>query len=249
MVWPAVIAAGAALGSTVLGNRSSRKAQSRNFQHERELRAEDRAFAEHWRATDIPTRVKAAREAGINPLIALGAGTTSSPASTVGGFAGHQGDDYSGLAEAGAEVSRHLENRAARKRQNTLDAASLRESNARAKAAEAQANRDNTAAALAASQHAREKHVSNVSQDSSALLTGPNQGTFRTSPSTTAEQVEQQYGGIAGEIHGLRRLMHDWLNRNQRIPKSTGGLYSRYRKAQTRPLKPKKRLPRPGLIR
>ena len=43
----------------------------------------------------------------------------------------------------------------------------------------------------------------------SDTLTGPNQGSWKTSSSTRQQEVEDQYGGIIGEGYGVYRAISD----------------------------------------
>lgn len=84
----ALLGAGTKILGGILGGRSQRKAQEREYQRQKE-------FAQHgisWRAAD-------AERAGISKLYALGANTTSYSPQSVGGT------DY-GLSAAGQDISR-----------------------------------------------------------------------------------------------------------------------------------------------
>lgn len=73
MVWPAIIAAGAALAGSLLSNRAQNKAvesQEEQASANRDLQREFAQMGVRWRVAD-------AKAAGINPLAALGMNATS----------------------------------------------------------------------------------------------------------------------------------------------------------------------------
>lgn len=98
----AIIGAAASIGSSLLGNKANKKAAEQQYQHQKE-------FAQ----SGIQWKVKDAENAGIHPLYALGANTTSySPVQV--------GSDYSGLASAGQDIGRAVD--ATRSQGGKLDA-------------------------------------------------------------------------------------------------------------------------------
>lgn len=56
----------------------------------------------------------------------------------------------------------------------------------------------------------------------SVLLVGPSGGTHRTSASTTQQEMEDQYGGLVGEVYGVGRFLTDsyqnWRNSGKKKP-------------------------------
>lgn len=87
----ALLGAAASIGSSLLGKSSAEKAAKRN-------EATQREFAQNG----IKWKVEDAKRAGIHPLYALGANTTSFSPTNVGA-------DYSGLASAGQDIGRAID--------------------------------------------------------------------------------------------------------------------------------------------
>lgn len=89
---PALISAGAQFAGGLLGNASAKKAREREYRQQKE-------FAQ----SGIQWRVRDAEKAGIHPLYAIGAQTTSYQPQSVGG------GDYSFLGEAGQNIGRAID--------------------------------------------------------------------------------------------------------------------------------------------
>lgn len=89
---PALLAAGASILGGVLGNKSREKAAQREYQQQKE-------FAQ----SGIQWKVEDAKKAGIHPVYALGAPTTSYAPQSVGG------PDYNFLADAGQNIGRAID--------------------------------------------------------------------------------------------------------------------------------------------
>lgn len=160
-----------------------------------------------------------ARAAGLHPLFALGGGSGSggqplgSPIpSTSGAGASRMAD---GLAEAVGSFVDKDARKAAEKMGLRQQEAALREQEANASLAETQ---------LAASQLALYKEQQNIRQDwmpgfdanqkgtpLGGALTTPS-GKFETGKTSRQQEVEDNYGGIAGEAYGLWRLLADTIN-------------------------------------
>lgn len=116
MVWPAVIAAGAAIGGALL-NKSS--VSSNPEQRLEEYRRDDKY---------LRRRVIDAKAAGLHPLFALGTSASSSPSfmgASSGSFAGE------GLARAGEHIAEGMRADTRQKRTTRLDAVSAQIHNLR----------------------------------------------------------------------------------------------------------------------
>lgn len=87
----ALLGAGASILGSVLGNKSAKKAADQQYQHQKE-------FAQ----SGIQWKVKDAEKAGIHPLYAMGAQTTSYQPTSVGGT------DF-GIPDAGQNIGRAID--------------------------------------------------------------------------------------------------------------------------------------------
>lgn len=109
MVWPAVIAGGAALIGGAMANRSNRKAANASNDTQKELRAEDIELQREFAKSGIKWRVEDAKAAGLHPLYALGGtGATYQP-SPMALMTPDQSGLGRGLAEAGQAVGRSIQ--------------------------------------------------------------------------------------------------------------------------------------------
>lgn len=97
----ALIGAGASLAATHLNNKSQEKANARAEAQNQQNIALQKEFAQ----SGIQWKVKDAEAAGVHPLFALGAQTTSFSPTSVGGGA----SDFSGLADAGQNIGRAID--------------------------------------------------------------------------------------------------------------------------------------------
>ncbi len=113
MVWPAVIAAGAAVAGSLLASKSG---QSKSMTGQ--YRTEDRIARE----TQFQTAVADAKAAGLHPLFALGSSANFSPsgqyATQTGSAAGE------GIARAGEHIATGMRTAKAGERTEKMDAAS-----------------------------------------------------------------------------------------------------------------------------
>lgn len=103
----ALIGAGASLASSFLGNKSQEKANKANAAAEQARNDQNIALQKEFAQSGIQWKVKDAEAAGVHPLFALGAQTTSYSPTSVGGSA--QGSDFSGLANAGQNIGRAID--------------------------------------------------------------------------------------------------------------------------------------------
>lgn len=193
----------AAVGGSLLGGAMS---DSSNRGIARANRAMQREFAQkgiQWRVAD-------ARKAGINPIYALGANTSTPVGQPMTGSA--KGD---AIAEAGQAISRHAENRAQEAHEVNLQ-------KMKADAAKSLAETQ-----LAASQA---KRVDQATQNDK-IMTSVTGSKLDTTGLTPAEDYENMFGGIVGEYEGLKNRAYLWW-RDQVYPSVE--LYKKEQKAQTR---------------
>lgn len=97
----ALLGAAGSLAATYLGNKSQEKANERAERQNEQNIALQKEFAQ----SGIQWKVQDAEKAGVHPLFALGAQTTSFSPSSVGGGA----SDFSGLADAGQNIGRAID--------------------------------------------------------------------------------------------------------------------------------------------
>lgn len=165
------------------------------------------------KARTLQTLTADARAAGLHPLFALGGGSGSggqpigSPIpSTSGAGAARMAD---GLAEAVDSFIDKDAREAAEKMALRSQNAIIREQEANASLAETQ---------LAASQLALAKEAAMTRQDwvpgfdaNQRDIVTPS-GKFKTGKTTRQQEVEDNYGGVAGELYGLWRLLDDAID-------------------------------------
>lgn len=109
MVWPAIIAGGAALLGGALANRSNRKVADQTNEAQREINAQNTALQREFAQAGIRWRVEDAKAAGLHPLFALsGSGATYSP-QAMALMTPDQSALGRGIAEAGQAVSRSIQ--------------------------------------------------------------------------------------------------------------------------------------------
>jgi len=97
----ALIGAGASIASSLLGKKSADKA---NEAAERQ-NAQNIALQKEFAQSGIQWKVQDAEKAGVHPLFALGANTTSFQPQSIGSSL----PDWSGIAEAGQNVGRAID--------------------------------------------------------------------------------------------------------------------------------------------
>jgi len=98
---PALIAAGATIAGGLLSNKSQKDANRANEAHALRQEQLQKDFAQQG----IQWKVKDAEAAGVHPLYALGANTTSYQPTQVGGGA----SDFSFLGDAGQNIGRAIQ--------------------------------------------------------------------------------------------------------------------------------------------
>jgi hypothetical protein len=202
----------------------------------------------------IRWRVDDAKRAGIHPLYALGAGTNSpvltygsGPRDAVaGGLATGIGDAVTSAGRSYiARREREKQQRQQMARQGVLDAASVRESDSRTALAAAQREESFMRQQLMAAQIAK---LSQSGQNNPGLfaektLPYPSGYKWKTGASVGQQEMEDQYGGIVGEIYGVNRFMRDFRSNLPRI------LRERRFKDKRRIEREKTRAANPGLRR
>lgn len=105
----ALIGAGASLASGLLGNKSQEKAQKANIAAENARNEQNIALQKEFAQSGIQWKVSDAEKAGVHPLFALGAQTTSFSPTSIGGGASQSGSDFSALADAGQNIGRAID--------------------------------------------------------------------------------------------------------------------------------------------
>jgi len=204
MSWGMAIPAIAQIGSQLLSNRSMSKATDRqnasnmainqqNIQWARELNNMSREDD----ATKVRRLVADAKGAGIHPLAALGANLSSGPSYQMPHLQPNQYNPKTyNFGEAAVTLMQQLQ--------------AVQDSRARNDAlkSEAELNRARKDVILqqaARSVVSRNEQKRNAVQDigfvdpPQKVLTGPKGGKFRTSPSTPAQEVSDEYGDLVGE--------------------------------------------------
>lgn len=214
-IFPSIISGGlnllGGIGSSLFGSSEAKK--SRKYQ-ERFYHAEAARQKEHAQ-NFIQWRVEDAKKAGIHPLAALGAAGSGS---TIAGPVGAVGDGSalgSGIAAMGDQLGAGIERsmgkkhkaklaRIAASRSEEAHRASLRESNARVAKDLAQADMFSVDA-----QRTRSKIMGEmINRDRNPVMASP-LGRASIGPETSAQDVEDKYGGIVGEVAGLSALGAD----------------------------------------
>ena len=243
MVWPALISAGAGLLGGYLQNRSQSAANSKSIAAQQAINDQQLAFANHLNRNRIQMTVEDAKKAGIHPLAALGA-------SSVGGFASPvmQAPQYFGGRGIGAGLSAaapflgslgdHFqaddEASPADREISPVEQAMIDEARSRTKLNNAM---------LWAREHPDLANPPKVvtmalppprGYSSSSSSFGPR--TFRTTtgvewrgtPRSSAQEMEDEYGQVIGEIHGIGSFLHDtWRNWDNTLP---GFNYKRWKR-------------------
>lgn len=103
MVWPAIIAAGAALAGNLLGSEATSDEASAARDAQNAARAQDQAMAREFAQMGIQWRVQDAIAAGVHPLYALGG---SGASYSGGGWSPVMADTGRFYSQAGQDVSR-----------------------------------------------------------------------------------------------------------------------------------------------
>lgn len=227
-MWPMVAAAGvSALGgiaSTLLGSRGGGSVRdSLETQYELERKRGPAIIRSNWRAN-----MAAAKEAGIHPLAAIGAPVSSGSFTPVGSTSSGSaiGDGIGVASEAAAdglrEYGRDRANKpaleAAERRAEAESAASVAESNARARYYDAQTLGLVTEKGLIQSTARRMVSEANFRQDGPEVkqtLSTP-LGPFKPSNTSKQQDVEDNYGGIVGETYGLWRYLNDLFSQERK---------------------------------
>lgn len=175
----------------------------------------------------IQWRVEDAKRAGVHPLFALGA-SLGSPVGTSSPSVGDAVHDA-----VGQGIQRGFgapERQRQRQMQAEAHAASIEETYARAAAARSQAHRDFVLSQEALSNVSRAKGRANIKQDDVSpeggrKLTVPGLGLkLTTGASTTAEDIEREYGDFMSWMWGAGRAGVDVFNSSRRAIKKHGTL-------------------------
>jgi len=164
----------------ILGDKATSSANAANASLQREMAQ-----------NGIRWRVEDAKAAGISPIAALGA-QTSSP--TIGVMANTS--TANALQNAGQALKE--------KKLNDLNAqlleSQIANNNAQSKMYLAEAQEANSRASVA---------LNPANPPAAASIFTP-LGDFKTSNTTKQQDVEDEYGGIVGEVYGVGRAINDW---------------------------------------
>lgn len=176
------IGLGPQAGLEIYGQHKASRESSRN-----------RAFQKEALQKGIQWRVADAQMAGIHPLFALGAQLQMpAPVQT----------DFGGYGRAGEAFTRGID-RAAAQRHDAMAMGLI----------QAQINETNSRAALNAAELSRMVKAAagtGAARDveSRNLVIPPSAG-FKTSPTSTAQTVQDEYGDVIEAIYGIGRLIYD----------------------------------------
>lgn len=228
VAWGALIGAGASIIGNMMQGSSDRSMNRANNQTAMDINRSQIGLARELNqqsrlddATLLQRRVKDAKEAGLHPLMAVGASPTSGPSYMMPDLKVPQRQRVTGMGDALSTIAPIIAG---------LDESKARTDVYRSEAELNRARRDQIWIDAANSAAARVGQRSNVVQDGNlqkATLTGPRGGKFDTSPSTTAERVEQEYGGVSGEIYGAYRLIQDALQHARDNPANPSTMHPR----------------------
>lgn len=114
MVWPAIIAAGAALGGSALSFFGGQSQNAQQDKINKQILADkqlDRELQREFAKNGIRWRVQDAKAAGVHPLFALGGSTATYSPSSISLYPGSSslGSVGEGLAQAGQDISRAID--------------------------------------------------------------------------------------------------------------------------------------------
>jgi hypothetical protein len=211
-----VFNAGAQILGGVMSDRSTSRQNAQNVAYQRE-------FAQKG----VQWKVEDAKRAGLHPLYALGANTTSfSPIPVTGSATGDA------IARGASNIAKNMSQSKMKKLQTDLVEAQIQESRSRSIAALAQAKATNAEADFVTKQAIESAH-----RRDTQLKVNDIPITKDTAWSDT-QDMEDRYGDVAGAIYGLAvggadalktavaraRAYHD---RNEDIAKSKGYIYVR----------------------
>lgn len=178
-------------GANLIGGHQNRKTQ-------RKINAQQLDFSKNY----VQYRVKDAQAAGIHPLAALGAPAVSPSLSA---------PDFSSYGDAGRAIESGLNRFKERKAQDAVFSQQQKESDARIRASDAEAAlRAKQAQQIdydMAQDAIKNKTVQAITQSpAEAVLHGPNKGKL-TARGSSANDVEEEFGGLSGEVYGIYRLL------------------------------------------
>jgi hypothetical protein len=178
---PNIFNAGAQILGGVLSDRSSASQNAQNVAYQKE-------FAQKG----IQWKVEDAKKAGLHPLYALGAQTTSfSPVPVTGSATGDA------IARAGANVVKSMSQSKMNKLQTDLVEAQIQESRSRSIAALAQAKATNAEADFVTKQAIESAHRRDTQLKAGGvpITKDPNW--------SDTQEMEDRYGDVAGSLYGL----------------------------------------------
>lgn len=206
IIGSAIIAAGSRLVGGLFNNNAQKSAQNAANASADADRAFQKEFAQHG----ISWKVADAKAAGLSPLAALGTNTPFySPVNQSFNANTSIGDTF---ADMGQDISRALMAKASNEEriksqmaELMIERGNLENSILRSKLAKLNSAQipPGNPAPLVPVQVAPAKDIVSA------------HGSFKTGPGTTADSVEEIYGGAAGEIEGFPRYLRDKWNSNK----------------------------------
>ena len=203
-------------GASLLGGFFDRADSSKDRAFAQEQARIDRAMQREFAQFGVRWRTADAQAAGIHPIYALGASLPSATPARVG-VQSRRGMGAA-ISRAGAAIGSGVGRAEALSQQRETHSASIEESRTRSLAQRAQAARDFTEASLAASMARGRAQAALAGQDASETAMVTPFGTLNLTPGVaTAEDVENRWSDIIGNIYGLGLLgadaMYDWSKR------------------------------------
>lgn len=112
-MWPALIGAGISAGASLLGgwlnNKSDKEAGQNNAKLQMQMANKNIALQKEFAKSGIQWKVHDAKKAGVHPLYALGAQTTSFSPVSVGSPYSSSGSFGNALASAGQDIGRAVQ--------------------------------------------------------------------------------------------------------------------------------------------
>lgn len=125
-MWPALIGAGASLLGGLLSSSNQQDINQQNIANQQAINAQNIAMQKEFAQNGIQWKVDDAKAAGLNPLAALGA-STSSFSNVVGSTSQASPAFGAGVAAAGQDISRALKDTMAAGDQHTVRMQQLQE--------------------------------------------------------------------------------------------------------------------------
>jgi hypothetical protein len=204
-MWGAI----ASVAASVISSRNKKKSAAANNAANYEQQKEFAQNGISWKVAD-------AKRAGIHPLAALGASTTPyTPFQDSGQYA--DGSVYRDAADAISSISSRKRQAVEQRQADELHELSKRNIEADIALKQAEASRAS-----------RTAQAMNSQQDVTKApeIVGPT-GKWQTSKTSKASDVEDEYGGVIGELYSIGRFLNDWWENS---PQSKPGYWEKQKK-------------------